>query len=120
MIDFLNNSLSGSFPVGMSYNLPALEELYLSTNQFNGSILSFIWECKNLVVVHMSVNNFTRGISERVGNLTSLKELYLSYNKLIGKEIPDLLVICGLATWQIRMYSCRRSFYALNIYNNLP
>ena len=86
MIDFSNNSLSGSFPVDMSYNLPALEELYLFTNHFNGSIPSFIWESKNLVMVRLSENNFTGGISRRVGNLTSLKGLDLDDNKLTGME----------------------------------
>ncbi|KAL3538477.1 hypothetical protein ACH5RR_001843 [Cinchona calisaya] len=87
MIDFSNNSLSGSFPAGMSYNLPALEQLYLYTNHFNGSIPSFIWECKNLVVLRLAENNFTGGISKSIGNLTSLKGLDLNDNELTG-EIP--------------------------------
>ena len=71
-IDLSRNNLSGSFLLIMWYNLPVLEELYLSTNQPNGPIPSFIWDCKTLVRLYLAENNFTGGITKRIGNLTLL------------------------------------------------
>ena len=87
IIDFSNNSLSGSFPVGMFYNLPALKQMDLSSNQLNGSIPFFIWGCKALVDLGLKHNNFTGGISDRIGNLTSLRKIILDDNKLKGLNI---------------------------------
>ncbi|KAJ4718183.1 Receptor-like protein kinase [Melia azedarach] len=56
----------------------------------HGKIPSTLSECKQLVQLSLSINNFSGVIPKEIGNLTNLKELSLGFNLLRG-EIPQEL-----------------------------
>ena len=85
-IDLANNSLSGNLPLDRHCDLPFLEELYLHSNQLSGQFPPGLWECRSLQILFLSKNNFTGSISNKIGNLTLLRELSLGTNKLTGKS----------------------------------
>ncbi|THF99018.1 hypothetical protein TEA_017933 [Camellia sinensis var. sinensis] len=82
--DFKNNSLSGSLPLDIQYDLPFLEELQLDSNKLSGQFPPSLWECKWLQILSLESNDFTGSISNNIGNLTLLRELHLGFNKLTG------------------------------------
>ncbi|CAI9786687.1 unnamed protein product [Fraxinus pennsylvanica] len=84
VIDFDNNSLSGSLSVDIYHKLPELEELHLKSNQLTGLTLSNILDFKRLWWISLSKNKLTGGVPAKVGNLTGLKYLYLANNRLTG------------------------------------
>lgn len=84
VIDFGNNSLSGSLSVDIYHKLPELEQLYLNSNQLTGQTLSNILDFKSLWRIELSENKLTGGVPAKVGNLTGLKYLYLADNRLTG------------------------------------
>ncbi|PSS19433.1 Receptor kinase-like protein Xa21, processed [Actinidia chinensis var. chinensis] len=88
IIDLTNNNLSGSIPMDIHYDLPFLEELYLTSNQLSGQFPPGLWECKGLRSLSLSVNKFTGSISRKIGNLTLLRDLYLGNNNLTG-ALPE-------------------------------
>ncbi|THG18661.1 hypothetical protein TEA_005340 [Camellia sinensis var. sinensis] len=91
--DFKNNSLSGSLPLDIQYDLPFLKELRLDSNKLSGQFPPSLWECKWLQILSLESNDFTGSISNNIGNLTLLRELGLALNKLTGalpKEIGNL------------------------------
>lgn len=83
-MDFSNNSLTGSLPDDMCRRLPLIKGLYMSNNKLTGPIPNNIWQCKELIVVSLAYNQFTERIPRGLGNLTSLKTLYLGFNNLTG------------------------------------
>ncbi|KAH9797372.1 protein kinase domain-containing protein [Citrus sinensis] len=91
-IDMQCNSLSGALPENMFRFLPHLEELHLAYNQLSGQIPSTLFECKQLKILSLSVNNFIGSIPREIGNITMLKGLYLVYTNLTG-EIQGLQVL---------------------------
>ncbi|ESR40311.1 hypothetical protein CICLE_v10027121mg, partial [Citrus x clementina] len=96
-LDLSDNQLSGPFP-SFIYNMssvigvdltnvicnsfPYLESLHLIGNVFLGEIRSTLSKCIHLKRLSLSFNHFSGGTPKEMGNLTKLKELYLSYNKL--------------------------------------
>jgi Leucine-rich repeat (LRR) protein len=65
--------------------LPALKELDLSSNYFNGTILPL--KSMNLVVLNLGDNNLAENIPDNLFRSPFLTELNLTYNYLIG-SIP--------------------------------
>ncbi|KAF6174286.1 hypothetical protein GIB67_040779 [Kingdonia uniflora] len=88
-VSFTNNSLSGPIP---EFNkLGALKAIYLTKNNFSGSIPSdFFSKMESLKKVWLSGNGFAGEIPISLSNLPNLIELHLEYNKFSGK-IPQVL-----------------------------
>ncbi|KAL6330185.1 hypothetical protein AAG906_040106 [Vitis piasezkii] len=87
------NNLVGILPTGMGYDLPKLEMIDLSINQFKGEIPSSLSHCRQLRGLSLSLNQFTGGIPQAIGSLSNLEEVYLAYNNLAGgipREIGNL------------------------------
>ncbi|PIN08968.1 Tyrosine kinase [Handroanthus impetiginosus] len=82
LINFSNNSLSGSLP--LYHNLPNLEQLYLNSNMLTGKLVDKIWDFKRLWYIKLSHNKFTGKIHRSFGNLTMLNFLYLGHNNFTG------------------------------------
>ncbi|XP_059653361.1 receptor kinase-like protein Xa21 [Cornus florida] len=100
IINFSNNTLSGSLPVDMCNHLPKLARLYLYLNQIQGHIPSDLYKCRELQVLSLSFNGFNGGIRKEIANLTMLKELYLRENNLKG-TLPDEIGNLNLQTLDV-------------------
>ncbi|PIN15307.1 Serine/threonine protein kinase [Handroanthus impetiginosus] len=98
ILNLANNSLSGSISVldNTFFNLPKLEQLHLDQNHFTGQIVSTnILRSKKLWLISLEYNKLTGSIPKQLGNLTSVKILYMGFNYLTG-EIPRELVAIRL------------------------
>ncbi|XVF55058.1 hypothetical protein PTKIN_Ptkin06aG0006200 [Pterospermum kingtungense] len=107
-VDLRNNKLSGTIPAAL-FGIPSLEKIFLSQNQFNGSlgylhgknaslllnVLDLgsnklqgrfpmsLFELQGLKILRLSWNNFSGSIPlSAIGKLKNLRTLDLSYNKL--------------------------------------
>ncbi|KAJ1428799.1 Serine/threonine-protein kinase, active site [Sesbania bispinosa] len=82
------NNLFGNIPSNICQGLPNLRLLYLYANDISGEMPTLWHQCKELVDLELSFNNFNKGrIPGDIGNLTKLQYLYLRSNNLEG-EIP--------------------------------
>ncbi|KAF3634306.1 putative LRR receptor-like serine/threonine-protein kinase-like [Capsicum annuum] len=86
-IGLTNNILYGKLPGNICDNLPNLEALALSKNQFDGLIPPNLQNCSKLEILSLSENDFTGTIPAEIGNLTMLTVLQLGPTYLKG-EIP--------------------------------
>ncbi|MCE3051866.1 hypothetical protein HAX54_051084 [Datura stramonium] len=86
-IGLTNNILYGKLPGNICDNLPNLEVLSLSRNQFDGLIPPNMQNCSKLKILSLSANYFTGTIPAEIGNLTMLTTLQLGLTNLKG-EIP--------------------------------
>ncbi|KAG8365552.1 hypothetical protein BUALT_Bualt18G0116900 [Buddleja alternifolia] len=90
---FTSNTLSGILPSDICRNLPFLEGIFLSLNQFSGQIPSNLSKCSQLQILSLSSNYFSGHIPEEIGRLASLQSLALGSNDLNGvipEQIGDL------------------------------
>ncbi|XP_027358894.1 receptor-like protein EIX1, partial [Abrus precatorius] len=87
-LDLRDNQLSGSQPLFEISKLASLEELDLSYNQLNGTLPSTIWQLSSLRRLVLYSNKLTGVLREghlfEIGKLASLEELDLSNNQLNG------------------------------------
>ncbi|CAL9015667.1 unnamed protein product [Prunus brigantina] len=82
------NNLSGGLPDNICQHLPSIQYVYLGRNLFVGPLPSKLWQCKQLLILSLSINNFGGSILKNIGNLTQLIEIYLDTNNFRG-TIPD-------------------------------
>lgn len=85
-----SNQLNGNIPdsIGHPFNGERpLRGLYLSDNQFEGSIPRSLCELENLEALFLDENRLDGSIPDCVGLLESLQQLYLFKNNLSG-EVP--------------------------------
>ncbi|KAG8365554.1 hypothetical protein BUALT_Bualt18G0117100 [Buddleja alternifolia] len=94
-----SNALSGILPSDICRNLPFLEGIHLSKNQFSGQIPLNLSECSQLQIISLTDNYFSGQIPEEIGKLTSLQTLYLGRNNLNG--IIYTLLALGVIPHQI-------------------
>ncbi|GMY36256.1 receptor-like protein EIX2 [Fagus crenata] len=96
-LDLSSNQLQGSIPNAFG-NMNSLEQLTLSDNQLEGHIPKSFGDICTLSILDLSTNNLDGQVLEFFHNLRgclkdSLRELYLSNNKLngtLGKRIESL------------------------------
>lgn len=91
-----NNYVEGMLPVAIG-ELQSLEILRLESNNLYGSIKS-ITNAKNLRYVHLWSNYFTDTISNSIGQLSQVVELFLDDNELTG-FIPSEMGLLANATY---------------------
>ncbi|XP_057421856.1 LRR receptor-like serine/threonine-protein kinase GSO1 [Lotus japonicus] len=87
-VDISNNNFSGQIPESLS-NLTRLRRLGLSRNSFTGEIPSSIGSLSNLEELYLDGNNLQGTIPGSFNGLKSLNRLELQFNKLSG-ELPNL------------------------------
>ncbi|RVW27811.1 putative LRR receptor-like serine/threonine-protein kinase [Vitis vinifera] len=87
VIDFTNNSLSGSLPMGICKHLPNLQGLYLAQNHLSGQLPTTLSLCGELLFLSLSFNKFRGSIPREIGNLSKLEHIDLRSNSLVG-SIP--------------------------------
>ncbi|PQQ06682.1 putative LRR receptor-like serine/threonine-protein kinase [Prunus yedoensis var. nudiflora] len=86
------NKIVGSLPNGVE-NLPNLESLWLSSNQFSGHIPPEIGKLPKLYELGIDMNSLSGDVPSSIGNLSRLTELYLEKNNLQG-SIPSSFGEC--------------------------
>ncbi|XP_061345661.1 probable LRR receptor-like serine/threonine-protein kinase At4g36180 [Gastrolobium bilobum] len=87
-LDVSNNNFSGNIPESLS-NLTRLRRLGLSTNSFSGEIPDSVGSLSNLEELYLDNNNLQGTIPASFNGLVSLKRLELQSNKLNG-HLPEL------------------------------
>jgi LRR receptor-like serine/threonine-protein kinase FLS2 len=112
-----SNKLNGNLPdsIGHPYSGERpLRGLYLSDNDFEGSIPSSFCELENLQALFLDENRLNGSIPDCVGLIQSLRQLYLFKNKLSGEvpaELGSLLKLCKSCSF----YSKYLAIKALNL-----
>ncbi|KAJ1287945.1 hypothetical protein BS78_02G049800 [Paspalum vaginatum] len=82
-----NNNLTGPIPDNGSFNLPMLEILSTSRNEFSGKIPSGLAACRFLRILSLSYNFFDDVIPAWLPTLSQLTLVSLGGNNLVG-QIP--------------------------------
>jgi LRR receptor-like serine/threonine-protein kinase FLS2 len=95
-LDLSANNLTGALPAGLFPQLDVLTSLNISGNDIDGEIPSNIGALKHIQTLDVSRNAFTGAIPAALANLTSLRSLNLSSNKLEG-PVPDAGVFRNLS-----------------------
>nr|XP_023880287.1 putative receptor-like protein kinase At3g47110 [Quercus suber] len=85
-----NNSFEGEIPANLSH-CSNLYDLDVGTNNLSGSIPMELACLLKLESLSLDDNNLKGGIPTFIGNLSSLKLLYIVYNNDLGGHIPDAL-----------------------------
>ncbi|KAL6634804.1 hypothetical protein ACP70R_027475 [Stipagrostis hirtigluma subsp. patula] len=104
------NELSGTIPPNALCNLPDLQVLLLSKNQFHGRIPTSLANASNLQYFEIIYNKFSGLVPLEVGSLQSLQSLVLAYNLLEAKE-PEVWSFITALT------NCSQLFYLELDYN---
>ncbi|KAK6118261.1 hypothetical protein DH2020_048047 [Rehmannia glutinosa] len=95
-LDLSENSLEGEIPASL-FVLPSLKVLYLSNNNFYGSIGDSRSSSSPLEVLDLRVNNFEGPIPRFLFELQNLSSLSLSSNKFSGSiELTDFQKLTNL------------------------
>ncbi|KAF8040883.1 hypothetical protein BT93_B2948 [Corymbia citriodora subsp. variegata] len=101
-MDLSTNNLTGDIrelAVGLSgCNNSSLEELDLSSNEFNGPLPDSLGSHRYLRVLRLNQNSFWGPIPKSLGNLSRLTELNLSFNKMNGTILESIGQLSKLTT----------------------
>ncbi len=89
-LDLSDNSLAGNIPTELG-SLTSLETLNLSENNLDGNIPAELGSLTLLKTLDLSENRLDGSIPTQLGNLFRLEKLHLNKNRLNG-EIPSQLV----------------------------
>lgn len=80
------NALSGTVPPDAFSNLPAIQYVLLSANQFHGYIPISLANASNLQYFEIFNNNFSGLVPLEIGHLQSLQSVVLANNLLETKK----------------------------------
>ncbi|KEH29237.1 LRR receptor-like kinase [Medicago truncatula] len=100
VVELANNNLNGRLPNDFFNQLPQLEDLTLTDNQFEGSIPRSIGNCTSLINLDLQSNFFTGSILEEIGYLDKLELLVLHNNSFSGaipSKIFNMSSLTGLS-----------------------
>ena len=89
VVDFSQNSLTGSLPVEVG-KLKNINTLDLSENNLSGEIPETIGECQSLGILYLQGNFFQGALPSSLSSLRGLQNLDLSRNNLTGEIPKDL------------------------------
>ncbi|MBR3405721.1 MAG: hypothetical protein IKG92_02310 [Bacteroidales bacterium] len=71
--------------------LTALKTLQIVGSKLKGEIPAFFYDMTTLEVVRLNTNDLTGSLSEKLGQLTNLTDLYLNGNKQFSGNIPSAI-----------------------------
>ncbi|CAN1225839.1 Leucine-rich repeat receptor-like serine/threonine-protein kinase BAM3 [Linum grandiflorum] len=107
VLDVYDNSFNGSLPGGGITLLPNLTHLDFGGNYFTGEIPPSYGDFRQLVYLSLKGNDLRGRIPAEIGNLTSLRQLYLGYfNQFSGgipAEIGNLISLVHLDLAQCKL-----------------
>ncbi|XP_075076040.1 protein STRUBBELIG-RECEPTOR FAMILY 3 isoform X1 [Nicotiana tabacum] len=98
-LDLSNNHIGGSIP---SILPVTLQNIFLSANEFTGSIPTSLSYLSQLSAMSLNGNHLTGGIPDSFHGLTALVNLDLSGNSLSGSLPPSLGSLSSLATLHLQ------------------
>jgi LRR receptor-like serine/threonine-protein kinase FLS2 len=104
-----SNKLDGNLPdsIGHPYSGERpLRGLYLSDNNFEGSIPGSLCELENLQALFLDENRLDGSIPDCVGLIQSLRQLYLFKNNLSGEipaELSSLPKLCKSCSFSLHV-----------------
>ncbi|RVX12757.1 putative inactive leucine-rich repeat receptor kinase XIAO [Vitis vinifera] len=85
-----NNNIQGEIPAVGFANLSNLVDLYMTENNFSGSVPPQLFHLPLLQCLSLDGNSLSGKVPEEIGNLSRLRELYLSGNNFCGSIPPQL------------------------------
>ncbi|CAL5074257.1 unnamed protein product [Urochloa decumbens] len=83
-LNLSRNQLGGNLPAGLISNMPQVQTIDLSWNNFTGAIVAGLADCVELTVLDLSHNSLSSDLPSSLGNLQSLENLDVSSNSLTG------------------------------------
>ncbi|KAG2252940.1 hypothetical protein Bca52824_083076 [Brassica carinata] len=90
LLDVSFNEFNHLFPENISWAFPHLMYMKLAHNGFQGNLLSFLGDMKNIMFLDISHNSFHGEVSGRFfKGCYSMLFLTLSHNKLSGEVFPE-------------------------------
>ncbi|KAM3282810.1 putative LRR receptor-like serine/threonine-protein kinase isoform X2 [Capsicum chacoense] len=90
-----SNQLNGSVPISM-FNISSLQILSLWRNNLSGFVPREIGNLTKMQLLYLSENRLSGEIPKEINNLTELEELTLSYNRFSGTLDMEIFNISGL------------------------
>ncbi|XP_059436385.1 probable LRR receptor-like serine/threonine-protein kinase At3g47570 [Corylus avellana] len=100
-LDFSNNINGGMLSDALVNSSMDVTKLYLGYNNFEGTIPSTLFKCKQLQILSLSVNRFMGRVPLEIGNLTMLTKLYLANNNFKGAIPNEIGNLQNLETFDI-------------------
>ncbi|XP_070682130.1 receptor-like protein EIX2 isoform X2 [Malus domestica] len=107
-LDLEGNDLTG-LPSSIQ-NMTGLIALYLGSNEFNSTILEWLYSLNNLESLDLSHNALRGEISSSIGNLKSLRHFDLSSNSISGRIPMSLGNISSLEQLDISVNQFNGTF----------
>ncbi|PIN23774.1 Serine/threonine protein kinase [Handroanthus impetiginosus] len=108
------NQLTGYLPSNFGYGLPNLQELRFNNNNLSGEIPHSISNSSKLMSIIFHGNQFSGLVPNSLGELTFLKDLYLSENNFVAESL-ELKFINSLTNCRY----LRKLSLAGNIFNSI-
>uniref|UniRef100_A0A0D9YBD3 non-specific serine/threonine protein kinase n=1 Tax=Oryza glumipatula TaxID=40148 RepID=A0A0D9YBD3_9ORYZ len=101
------------------YNLTSLETLYLWANSFHKRITpNWFWDLTRLKHLDITGNGFYDPFPYEIGNMTSIVELDLSLNELVGMIPANMKNLCNLERFVA--YGTNINGSITELFNQLP